>query len=127
MNTVQKAYIKAKVIYEMTDSRMNQLEVAFLVNHGRSEKHIWAITDDDSVFDRLNNEFSDTHKSEETVLVKARMDLRQAENDLIAYALSIIPSEDADILRSSKDITVRQKIVDLAISLDTRTVPKHTA
>jgi hypothetical protein len=130
MNAVQKAYIKAKAVYEMACNRMNQLEAAFLKNHGRTEKHIWAITDDDSVFDRLNNEFSESVKNEEAALVKAREDMRQVENNLIAFGLSIIPKRyksEADILRSSRDITVRQKMIDLTMNLDTRTVPKHIA
>jgi hypothetical protein len=105
---------------------MNQLEAAFLVKHGRTEKHIWRI-DDESVFDRMNNEFSETFKDEETVLVKAREDMRRSENNLIVFGLSMIPKKykgEADTLRSSQDIKVRQKIIDLAMRLDTRTIPK---
>jgi hypothetical protein len=129
MNAVQKAYIKAKAVYETTEGRVNQVEAGFLKNHGRAEKHIWAI-DDESVFDRLNNEFSETFKNEETALVKARMDLELVEDALITFGLSIIPSKykkHADALRSSRDITVRQKIINLTMSLDTRTVPKCIA
>jgi hypothetical protein len=129
MNAVQRAYVKAKTIYEITVDRVNRLEVTFLANRGRAEKHIWCI-DDESVFDRLNNEFSEIFKDEETVLFKAQDDLRQAENALVAYGLSIIPGiykKHADILRSVRDITVRQKIIDLILKLDTRTVPKHIA
>jgi hypothetical protein len=129
MNAVQKAYIKAQAVYETLTDQMNQLEVVFMMNHSRAEKHIWAI-DDESVFDRLNNEFSETFKDEETVLVKARTDLRRAENDLIAYGLSIIPKKyksEADTLRSSRDITVRQKMIELTMNLDKRTVPKCIA
>jgi hypothetical protein len=84
MNAVQRAYVKAKMIYEITVGRVNRLEAAFLAKHGRTEEHIWCILNDESVFDRLNAEFSKTFKDEETVLLKARDDLRQAENALVA-------------------------------------------
>jgi hypothetical protein len=130
MNVSQKAYIKAKAVYDCANDRMNQLETAFLASSGRDEKHIWAI-DEDSVFDRLNTEFSEVSRDEYAALVKARGDLKQAENDLIAYVLSIMPGEykkEADILRSCRDIKARQEMIDLALRLDTRTVPqKHIA
>jgi hypothetical protein len=127
MNTVQRAYAKAKTLYEIAVDLMNRLEADFLANHGRSEKHVWCILDDESVFNRLNNEFSETFEYEAAVLFKAQDDLRKAENALIAYGLSIIPKKYADILRSTQDITVRQEIIELAFKLDTRTVPKHIA
>jgi hypothetical protein len=127
MNTTQKAYIKAKAVYERANDRMNELEAAFLASCGRNEKHIYEI-DEDPVFDRLNTEFSEVSKIEYAALDNARENLKQAGNDLIAYGLSIMPErykKEADILRSSRDITVRQKIIDLALRLDTRTVPKR--
>jgi hypothetical protein len=127
MNTIQRAYIKAKAFHEAAQVMVNRLETTFLADHGRSEKHIWGIIDDDTVFEQLNNEFSEIHKSEEAVLVKARMDLRQSEDALIAYGLSIVPKKYADILHSSKDIMVRQKIIDLIMTFDIRTVPKCIA
>jgi hypothetical protein len=122
-NKIQRAYIKAKAIYEITNDQINRLEADFLASRSRNEKHLYEI-DDDSMFDRLNIEFSEVFKDEYAALVKARTDLKQAENDLIAYGLSIIPKKYADILRSSRNIKVRQKMIDLASRIDTGTVPK---
>jgi hypothetical protein len=130
MNAVQKTYMKARAVREAAEDRMNRLEAAFLANRGRAEKHIWMI-DDESVFDLLNAEFSKEPKYEYEALIKARDALKQAENDLIAYGLSIMPAKykkEAEILRSSRDITVRRKLIDLAFRLDAGTVPrKYTA
>jgi hypothetical protein len=130
VNAVQKAYMKARAVREAAEDRMNRLEAGFLASRGRAEKHIWMI-DDESVFDLLNAEFSESPKHEYEALIKAREDLKQAENALIAYGLSIMPEKykkEAGILRSSRDITVRRKLIDLAFRLDTGTVPrKYTA
>jgi hypothetical protein len=123
MNTQQKAYIQAKAIHESANDRMDELEADFLASRGRDEKHIHAI-DDDSAFDLLNTEFSEESKEEWAALVRAREDLKQAENDLIAYGLSIIPKKYAEILRSSRNIKVRQEMIELAFRLDIRTVPQ---
>jgi hypothetical protein len=127
MNTAQKTYIQAKAVYENTNDHLNQLEAVFLASCGRNEKHIHAI-DDDSVFDRLSIEFSEVVKDEYTALDNARKNLKLAENDLIAYGISIMPGrykKEADILRSSRDVTVRQEIIGLTLRLDTRTVPQR--
>jgi hypothetical protein len=123
MNRAQKAYIQAKAAYENTNDYLNQLEAAFLASRGRNEKHIHAI-DDDLAFDRLNTEFAEASKDEYAAFDKARENLKQAENDLIAYGLSLIPKQYADMLRTSQNIKARQEMIDLAFRLDTRTVPK---
>jgi hypothetical protein len=125
MNAVQRAYIKAKAVYEMAEGRVNRLEADFLASRGRTEDHIWAIIDDYSVFDRLNIEFSEMYQSEEADLFKARDDLKRAEDALIDYGLSIIPKKYADKLRSSRDYKLRQELIDLPMRLDTRTVPQN--
>jgi hypothetical protein len=39
-NRVQRAYIKAKAIWESAEDQVSQLEAAFLASHDRTEK-LW--------------------------------------------------------------------------------------
>jgi hypothetical protein len=57
-------------------------------------------------------------------ILKARELLKQAENALIAYGLSIAPAREREILSRSAETnyTTRQKIIDLVFRLDTKTV-----
>jgi hypothetical protein len=130
MNAVQREYVKAKDVYESANYQIDRLEAAFLASRGRVEKRIYAI-DDDSAFEALNVEFAEASKTEWAALVEARENLKQAENDLIAYGISLMPGKyqkEADVLRSCRDVAVRQQMIDLALRLNTRTVPtRHIA
>jgi hypothetical protein len=124
MNAVQMKYLKAKASYMAAKEISDELEEAFMAANGRKEKHVWGIHDNYAEFERLCNEFCETYKDEDAVLVRAKIALEKAENDLIAYGLSIIPKEYADILRSSKDHKVRKEMISITIGVDVSTVPK---
>ena len=134
MNKQQKAYLQAKAILETLELQEREQEYQYILDHniinedGSIPNQIFCI-DNDEVFDKANNEIA--RMTEESGLWKKILDareiLKQAENDLIEYGLSIIPtthaSEKETLARAAKtNYTVRRKIIDLVFRLDTSTV-----
>ena len=134
MNKQQKAYLQAKAVLETLEQQERELEYKYILDNnitnedGSIPNQIICI-DNDEVFDKANNEIA--RMTEESGLWKKILDareiLKQAENDLIEYGLSIIPtthaSEKETLTRATKtNYTVRRKIIDLVFRLDTSTV-----
>ena len=134
MNKQQKAYLQAKAVLETLEQQEMELEYKYILDNnitnedGSIPRHIIAI-DNDEAFDKANNEIA--RMTEESGLWKKILDareiLKQAENDLIEYGLSIIPTAHANeketlTIAAKTDYTVRRKIIDLVFRLDTSTV-----
>ena len=134
MNKQQKAYLQAKAVLETLELQERELEYKYILDHniinedGNIPKQIFCI-DNDEIFEKANHELAQA--TEESGLwqkiLDAREMLKQAENDLIEYGLSIIPTTHANeketLTRAAKtNYTVRRKIIDLVFRLDTSTV-----
>jgi phospholipid N-methyltransferase len=98
-------------------------EQDFIKNNRLSVKSLLEV-EDDKEFDRLNEKFYLENTGIEDSVIQAREALKEKEDALIAYALSIIPVKIADQLRHGLHIIVfRQKVIDTIMQLDSRTVP----
>jgi hypothetical protein len=102
---------------------LNEKERKFLDGKGRDEKYIWMI-DDKAVFDLLNAEFSVMAVGLNNDYTIAGDALKDAENALIEYGLSIAPAEIRKILRreSERPVEIREQLIELVVRLDTKTV-----
>lgn len=82
--------------------------------------------DDSEVFDRANREFSELPevKALWQEILEAEELLKQAEEQLIIYGLSIAPAKEREILAKAAETnyTTRIKIIDLVMRLDVATV-----
>jgi hypothetical protein len=119
---LRKGYLRSKFLLDNLEIQKDKMEKDFLASHGRNENHIWEIIEEseESEFDRLNIGFAEILEGNgiHILIDNARDELRKAENDLIAYGLSLLPEREAEILRSSRrDITIRRKMIALILKL----------
>ena len=134
MNAEQKAYALARAAYQLAKDEIKRYEQDFIVREnvhnqdGSVPDHIWAIdTDfDEDYFDGL----CDKLYAEEGFLAlcdaetEAYKNLQAAEERLIDYGLSLpMPENIRQTLQEHrKEYKIRDKLIDLAFRLDTRTV-----
>ena len=141
MNKQQKAYMIAKANLDTIKELANEIERKYIAEHnitnanGEIPTAIYCI-DDDEIFDKANEETAP--EIEALGITAAEKALRAAEDALINYGLSIMPTVNAnerEILRNycfglngyTFRLKVRNQVIDLAFRLNTRTVPKATA
>ena len=132
MNREQKAYALARTALEALEAEEQSCQAEYLKNQnitnedGSVPTAIYMI-DDDVLFDRVNDEFSQRIIDSGLwgKITEARQTLRSAENSLIAYGLSLAPTRERKIITDGckTSYATRQKVLDLAFRLDTRTVP----
>jgi hypothetical protein len=123
MNQVQKSYITAKEAFRAVELTLNKKEREFLKGKGRNEDHVWMI-DNETIFNLLNEEFSALTIDLNNEYNTAKGALKDAENALVEYGLSIAPTEIRETLRreSKRLLSVREQLIDMVIRLDTKTV-----
>ena len=141
MNKQQKAYMIAKANLDTIKELENEIERKYIAEHnitnanGEIPTAIYCI-DDDEIFDKANEETAP--EIEALGIIAAEKALRAAEDALINYGLSIMPTANAaerETLRNccfgvngaTLRLKIRQQVLDLAFKLNTRTVPKATA
>lgn len=119
MNTVQKNYAMAKAYSETAYEMRKEYEQKWMKEHGRTEKYLFTISKDDD-YDRLSSEFD----SDETAMQLSKdyydsIDmLKQAEDALIEYGLSVIPDELSDQIRSGLKLhRIRERFIDITFHL----------
>jgi hypothetical protein len=129
MNQIQKEYSEAKAFYLFCEVESDMAEEEFIKANqiknkdGLLVKRIYSI-EDEKEFDRFNEKFYSENAHIADTTCQAREELREKEKALVDYAMSIIPAKLADQLRSCLYIMAhRQKIIDIIMELDTRTVP----
>lgn len=133
MNREQKAYALAKARKESIEDRFSKHESEWIRNHGiqnpdgTTPKFLWMM-DDDEESDKRIEEYCNLPEviamNEE--LNQSKEALKEAEEKLIDYGLSIVPAEIRDTLNSKRDHwKYRDKLINLTFSLDTTTVPKE--
>lgn len=132
MNKQQKEYALAKTILETLKAEENDMEKEFcdglgVVNDdGSIPKRTWAI-DNDEIAEKAIDDFGKILEDSGlwAKILEAEKRLRKAEDDMISYSLSLVPyKKERETLENAARInyTTRQKIIDLAFRLDTKTV-----
>ena len=129
MNKEQMAYAVAKAQLEVPEEAANERETAYIVENtiknpdGSIPKHLWCMEDEDA-FNFANTELSRimTESGLEAELNAARRLLHKAEDELIAYGLSLAPERVRKTLEESArtDWKTREKILELTFRLDCR-------
>ena len=130
MNRQQKEYAEAKAKVQALFELQEEHEATFMMGSGYTNEdgtvptRFWMI-DDDREFQRLCAEFDRSPLNLTPQINKAEVMLRQAEDALIDYALSITPPGPRETLnRNRNKYNIRKKLLDLAFRLDTRTVSR---
>lgn len=131
-NAEQRAYMIARANLDALESvhvdmERNYIKAQNIINDdGTTPERIYCIYDEET-FERINQEFSALPevKALWEEILEARELLKQAENQLIAYVLSLAPAREREILAQSAaaNYTTRKKLIDLALKLDASTVP----
>lgn len=129
MNEKQMAYAVAKAKLEVLEEAANEREMAFIIENaienpdGSIPNHLWCMEDEDA-FNIANTELSRimTESGLEAELNAARRLLHKAEDELIAYGLSLAPERVRKTLEKSArtDWKTREKILELTFRLDSR-------
>lgn len=131
MNIVQSNYIISKAHLDTLEAVLQEKEQQYLVDQGITNpdgtvpKAIYCI-EDEAIFDKANAEFGaivDTSAEWEEIL-EAREMVKHAEAQLVAWGLSFLPPTEKATLEKEADrnVTVRWKVRDLALKLDTSTL-----
>jgi hypothetical protein len=130
-NAEQRVYMLAKahldaLMDEQAEMERNYIKAQNIINDdGTAPEMIYCI-DDEETFERINQEFSALPEAKALweEILEARELLKQAENQLIAYGLSLVPAREREILAQSAatNYTTRKKIIDLVMRLDVATV-----
>lgn len=133
-NKEQKAYIEAKKALDNLESQEAKMEAEFVASLGITNddgtipEKTWMI-DNDEIAEKAMDDFG---KFEEESglwekIVAAKEALKIAEENLIQYALSIIPfqKERATLAKAAGgNYKIRMQILESVLKLDTRTVKK---
>jgi hypothetical protein len=130
-NKVQSAYMSALAMVSTLKEQAQDIEQAYMRSHnitdenGLTPAHIWCI-DDDETFNAVN--IAIEKEVESLGIPEAESLLRQAEDAMIEYGLSIVPPKQREILHQAiydrRIFKIRQQVIDLVMKLDAKTVPK---
>ena len=134
-NREQRAYMLAKAHLETLESKHDKMEQKYIrtqniVNaDGQTPKLIYCIDNIDT-FNQVNEAFSALPEVKRIwqQILEARELLKQAEENLISYGLSVVPAKERAILTESAktNYTTRTKLIDLVMQLDTATLDTAT-
>ena len=131
-NKEQKAYIEAKKALEALESQEKEMEAEYvkslgIVNEdGSGPTRTWTI-DDDEAADKAITEFGILEEKSGLwgKILSARANLKAAEENLVQYALSIIPfKKEREVLTEAvkTNYTTRAKVIETVLQLDAATV-----
>ena len=125
MNKQQREYLEAKARLAAAEVEEAQLEETYCKEHGYTCKRVYGIKNE-AEFDRANEEVAALSEKAGiwTRICTARDEKLAAEERLIAFALSIIPAKEREILTKAAKTNwkARQQIIETVLKLDTRTV-----
>lgn len=130
MNKQQKPYVLAKAHLQTLKEQEEQLEHKYIIDNniinddGKNPSHIWCI-DNEEVFEKANAEYCKQNENFLNEIIEAEKILKQAEDDLLKFALDILPSKNSKEKETLEkavktNYTTRLKIIDLAFKLDTK-------
>lgn len=130
-NRHQRAYMLAKAYLESLEHQEREVDQSYIAKHniinsdGSIPRASWAI-DDKVLADKAITECS--KQVEESGLwssiLEAREQLKNAEENLLKYGLSIVPKREKEVLEEAvqNNYTIRMRVIDLTMRLDPRTV-----
>ena len=131
MNKLQIAYMIAKSCVDALESNLDELEKKYISDKGivntdgSVPKHLWCMNDD-AEFEKANEEFEALIVANglEKELNEARDRLKSAENELIAFGLSLAPDNIRKTLEKAarQNAIIREKVLNLTFNLDTSTL-----
>ena len=132
MNKIQRTYALAKAQHDAIKADNDRREAEFCAEHGyKTEEgnpalHVWMI-DDEAIFEAANEEFCALNEQNGQEEINARETLNTAEDALIEWGLSVMPIgfvKERETLRrgAEQNFKTREKLIDLAFRLDSRTV-----
>lgn len=126
MNKQQKAYAIAKAAYETALHEQEAAEREYIEKNG--------IKNSDGTVPRRSYNIDDEVAFDEAMKALEQYEINRsnafqtliaAEDALIEYGLSIVPTGIAETLRGAKDnLKYREKIIDLTFRLDAKTVKR---
>lgn len=123
----KNAYVIAKAACEVAQEEHDAAECNFVSNHGYGKHLIFTLDIDDETFDSLCAEFERECSGEISELNSAKETLRAAEKRLAEIAIKDIPLPAAERAAFAKKVqtnaALRDKVIDLALRLDVRTIP----
>jgi len=133
MNVQQKNYARAKALVNTLKAQEKEIEQAYIRGHnivnpdGTIPERIYCI-DNEDVFNQANEEIA--LAIDALGLYEAEKLLREAEDDLIRFGLSIVPAKERKILSDRcfgrnghyVHVDVREKVLDLVFRLDVSTI-----
>lgn len=133
-NIQQKNYMMAKALVDTLEAEADKIEKAYIAQHGIINpdgivpRKIYCI-EDEAAFDQANE--ATAPAIDALGIYEARQLLREAEDDLIRYALSIIPAKERQVLADRcfgrnghyVHVDVREKVIGLVFKLDVSTAP----
>ncbi len=130
----QTNYFTAKAALYALESSQTDAEREYITKNniqnpdGEIPACLYCIEDDD-VFNRANEELSKLQEDSDfqEQINTARNALKNAEDKLISWGLSLAPGKVRDTLtkEAKANYTTRLKIIDLSLKLDITTLPKH--
>lgn len=131
MNTQQKNYAIAKAYLQTCEAEEAESEAKYIRDHGitnpdgTTPAKLWHI-EDEAVFDQACEDYDGSEYDLSDQTWKAKQQLKRAEDELINFALDIfrrIYPIQADTLEAHRnDWNTREKLLDVAFRLDTRTI-----
>ena len=121
MNTYARKYLEAKAAYEATIEMMNEFEENFLAERGYAVKRAFTIENEEE-FDRVSLELGNLFESNgmSAMRYEASENKVAAEEELIKFALSIVPDKEKAILHKAAKTNwkTRQQIIALALKYE---------
>ena len=132
MNRYQKAYALMRAQYEAIIQEHDKKEECFCkareykTETGKPASRIWMI-DDEQIFNKVNAEYCTLYSYHDDERNQAADALREAEDNLIEWGLSIIPKNMvsyAETLRlgAKTQLKIRKKLIDLAFRADVEVI-----
>lgn len=131
MNTQQKNYATAKAYLEACEAEEAKKEAQYIRDKGitnedgSTPKRLYTI-ENDSVFDFVLEDFTGSKYDLSNQTNEAKRLLMIAEDELINYGLNLLkrhhPEEAAILDKHRNDYKIREKLIDTAFRLDTRTI-----
>lgn len=133
-NQFQETYMLAKAHLKTLEAHEKEIDHQYIIDNGIKNpdgsipEYIYCI-DDEPVFHKANIECSSIviKSGLWSEILEARELLKSAEEELLKYALSVIPHMNAhekEVLERAvvDNCTTRMKVIELVLKLDTTTV-----
>lgn len=123
----RNAYLIAKAACEVAKEESDATERRLVKRHGFGNNLIWTADIDTDTFESLCVEFENECSREISELNAAKATLATAEKRLAEIAIKDIPLPAAERAAFAQKVksnaAIRDKVIDLALRLDVRTIP----